>query len=300
MHVFRFWGRWNRSGWPNRNTKYPACSFTPPPVRADTHHDGPLIMYTGTSFIFAAQLLSLQGVRKAPEALFGAFRAQRLQLVPGFFYEQRIRLPRKVQHSFAAKNDGDDMFTGKKFIEYPDGSVFLHVELIGESKDDYVPEERLLDPLMMKTPGAGAPVEEMDVEDVDGTTTGARELHTQDDDNNSFSRPSKRRGVQNNENKVQVETVRDDDDDDASFGDMMSDDDNDEKDDNDATSRATNPAASWEAAMAASKAERKQEAFAAAAREKGATVLEQAKNQKMSSLAQAAAKGAAAAAAATH
>ena len=64
----------------------------------------------------------------------------------GFFYEQRIPLPRKCKHVLASSTDGDTFFFGKKFIEYPHGSVFLHVELVVETQDNYCPEERMLDP----------------------------------------------------------------------------------------------------------------------------------------------------------
>ena len=32
---------------------------------------------------------------------------------------------------------------------YPDGSVFLHVELVAVQKDNYIPEERMLDPKLI-------------------------------------------------------------------------------------------------------------------------------------------------------
>ena len=69
----------------------------------------------------------------------------------GFFYEQRIRLPRKAEHAFATMQDGDDFFYGRKFVQYPDGSVHLHVELLAEKNDNYVPEECMLDPQLVKT-----------------------------------------------------------------------------------------------------------------------------------------------------
>jgi hypothetical protein len=74
----------------------------------------------------------------------------------GFFYEQRIPLPRKVKHEYATSMDGDDLFHGKTFVEYPDGSQFLHIELVSEVKDSYCPEERMLEPAMMRTAVAAA------------------------------------------------------------------------------------------------------------------------------------------------
>lgn len=74
----------------------------------------------------------------------------------GFFYEQRIPLPRKCQHEFAVCTDGDESFFGKKFIQYPDGSIFLHVELLAEVHDNYIPEERMLDPSVMNAAAAAA------------------------------------------------------------------------------------------------------------------------------------------------
>jgi hypothetical protein len=58
-----------------------------------------------------------------------------------FMYEQRISLPRPCNHNFAGSTDGDKFFHGKKFVQYPDGSVHLHVELLCESTDGYHPEE---------------------------------------------------------------------------------------------------------------------------------------------------------------
>ena len=58
----------------------------------------------------------------------------------GFFYEQRIPLPKAVKHEFAGA-DGDQFFKGKRFIQYPDGSVQLHVELLVETNDGYRPLE---------------------------------------------------------------------------------------------------------------------------------------------------------------
>lgn len=100
----------------------------------------------------------------------------------GFFYEQRIALPRKVAHDPATASDGDELFFGKKFVEYPDQSVFLHLELVCEKKDNYIPEERMLDPSLMQTPNRSNPVAEggnaacvlqMD-EDVSGDQTCSR------------------------------------------------------------------------------------------------------------------------------
>jgi len=68
----------------------------------------------------------------------------------GFYYEHRIILPRQVKHKFATE-EGDSLFWGKKFVQYPDESVFFHGELVADTKDNYVPEERLLDPSLMKT-----------------------------------------------------------------------------------------------------------------------------------------------------
>jgi hypothetical protein len=42
----------------------------------------------------------------------------------GFFYEQRITLPRACEHSFAMEIDGDKFFHGKKFVQYPDRAIF--------------------------------------------------------------------------------------------------------------------------------------------------------------------------------
>ena len=60
----------------------------------------------------------------------------------GRYHEQRIPLLRKVMHQFATELDGDAFFHGLKFVKYDDGSVHMHVELLGEQKDCYTPEER--------------------------------------------------------------------------------------------------------------------------------------------------------------
>jgi hypothetical protein len=60
-----------------------------------------------------------------------------------FLYEQRIHLPRACKHNIAGISDGDEFFFGKKFIQYPDGSVHLHIELLCETSDGYHPEEVL-------------------------------------------------------------------------------------------------------------------------------------------------------------
>jgi len=59
----------------------------------------------------------------------------------GFFCEQRIPLPHKVKHQFAAQADGDKFFFGRKVVQCPDGSRFLHLELIAEDQDGFVPVE---------------------------------------------------------------------------------------------------------------------------------------------------------------
>jgi hypothetical protein len=87
----------------------------------------------------------------------------------GFFYEQRIPLPRKVKHEYATRMDGDDLFHGKTFVEYPDGSQFMHIELISEIKDSYCPEERMLEPSMMQTAAAAGNMEGDDYDYHDDT-----------------------------------------------------------------------------------------------------------------------------------
>jgi hypothetical protein len=58
-----------------------------------------------------------------------------------FLYHQRIPLPHRCKHNFPSQIDGDDFFHGQKFIQYPDGSIQLHVELLCETADGYHPEE---------------------------------------------------------------------------------------------------------------------------------------------------------------
>jgi hypothetical protein len=60
-----------------------------------------------------------------------------------FLYEQQICLPCACKHNFAGISDGNEFFFGKKFIQYPDGSVHLHIEILCETSDGYHPEEVL-------------------------------------------------------------------------------------------------------------------------------------------------------------
>lgn len=178
----------------------------------------------------------------------------------GFFYEQRIRLPRKVDHKFAATTDGDELFFGKKFIEYPDGSVFLHVELIGETKDNYMPEERMLDPKLMKSVRKTMNADAMETE----PTTGARVL--QDHEEESKQPTNKRL----RENDIAVETVTEESDEDDAMSNV---------------SNFTSPPDAMAAAAAAAEAEAEAKAFQELARNTGTSVLEQADQRVKSSLA---------------
>jgi len=54
----------------------------------------------------------------------------------GTFYYQYIELPKPCKHQFATP-DGIEFFYGNHFIKYSDGSVFLHVDLLAETKDSY-------------------------------------------------------------------------------------------------------------------------------------------------------------------
>lgn len=216
---------------------------------------------------------------KAASRMVAVSKVKGRSYTDGFFYEQRIKLPRKVQHEFATQQSGDDLFTGKKFIEYPDGSVFLHVELVAEVKDNYIPEERMLDPKYMKsvpkTTGA-APME------TEPTGDGARVLPNDQTANTTGSIPPAN-NKRAREGEPAVETV--------------SGEDSDNDDEDDGMSQMTGPNAA--AAAAASQAEAK--AFQEAARNNGAKVLNQWNQHEQeqaggSSLQQAAAKGAAAAA----
>lgn len=175
----------------------------------------------------------------------------------GFFYEQRIKLPRKVQHNFAKTTDGDELFFGKKFIEYPDGSVFLHVELLGERKDNYIPEERMLDPKYMKSvPKTSTTAGPMDV---DGSI--ARVLPNHVDNNNNNNRIPKRTRTDD----LIVETVTEES--------LDGDDDGNGDDDDEGMSQVTGPNVAAAAAAAAAEAEAEAKAFQEAARSKGASVL---------------------------
>ena len=91
---------------------------------------------------------------KSAARMVAASKTKGCSNTEGHFYDQRIPLPRKCQHNLAACADGDELFHSKKFVEYPDGSIFLHMELLCESHDSYCPEERMLEPSMMRTAAA--------------------------------------------------------------------------------------------------------------------------------------------------
>ena len=177
-------------------------------------------------------------------------------MTDGFFCEKRIPLPRKVRHSFATVEDGDELFQGKKFIQYPDGSVFLHVELIAESKDNYIPEERMLDPKVVKTPVTDGPTAIL-------METNTARILVLPEDQAEDKQPAKRKRVQA-ESSVAND---DDDDDDGNWG-----------EDAEMHSQVTVPLASAQAA-AATVAEAQAEKFAEEARDKAASVLQQAVEQ---------------------
>ena len=67
--------------------------------------------------------------------------------VADFYYEQRIPLPKQCMHQLAEEGVGDDYFFGKRFVQYPDGSIHMHVELLGNVVDSYTPEELELQPV---------------------------------------------------------------------------------------------------------------------------------------------------------
>jgi len=133
----------------------------------------------------------------------------------GFCHEQRIALPRKVQHQFAAQADGDKFFFGRKVVQYPDGSRFLHLELIAEDQDGYVPVEVQDGPVTrvastIPSTVAGTPM------DVDGianpfTTSGGAILNSYDPVT-CDGRGAKRRAVPNQESEAASIGMEDDED----------------------------------------------------------------------------------------
>jgi hypothetical protein len=175
----------------------------------------------------------------------------------GFYYEQRITLPRTCKHKFATQ-EGDEMFYGKKFVQYPDGSIFLHFELVADTKDNYIPEERLLDPALMKTVQK-TPKATATPMDVDGS--GARVLSSDESLASAPNQPTKRA---RKGGSVVVETASNED---------SSEDEWANKEDGDAETLF----------------QAQSSAFAKAARKKAANVMKQA--DKASSLAAAAAEG---------
>ena len=208
----------------------------------------------------------------------------------GFFYEQRIRLPRKVQHKFATCQSGDDLFTGKKFVEYPDGSVFLHVELIAEAMDSYIPEERMLDPKHMKSVPKTATDAGPSAMETESTENGARVLPDEEDNETERTR-SKRTRTQ--EHVVETVNSNGSDDDDS----VVDYDEDSEEEMSHKSSASALAQAVAQAAAAAKKADAA--AHAEGARQKAASVLAQADEQhkKKSSLQTAVEQGKKAAAA---
>ena len=59
--------------------------------------------------------------------------------------EQRIPLPREVQHDYVS-DENDNIFSGQRFVEYKNGEVHLHVELQAYMKDSYKPATRSTQP----------------------------------------------------------------------------------------------------------------------------------------------------------
>ena len=49
----------------------------------------------------------------------------------------RIPLGLKCRHTYTSKDDGCNYFFGKKFLKHKDGTVWCHVELIGEKTDNF-------------------------------------------------------------------------------------------------------------------------------------------------------------------
>eukprot|EP00957_Ditylum_brightwellii_P196008 14934477-Ditylum_brightwellii.AAC.1 len=68
-------------------------------------------------------------------------------------YIQRIAFPWKVKFQWAKKNNSDEIFHGKQFMCYPDGTIFLHVEMLVNTQDNYCPEECLLETAAMSPQG---------------------------------------------------------------------------------------------------------------------------------------------------
>jgi hypothetical protein len=59
-----------------------------------------------------------------------------------------------VQQAWATTEDGDDFFGEIHQVQYPDGSVFSYVQQCQSqsAKDNDRPDERMLDPKVLKTP----------------------------------------------------------------------------------------------------------------------------------------------------
>ena len=49
----------------------------------------------------------------------------------------RIPLGIKCRHTYTTKEDGCNYFFGKKFLKHKDGTVWCHLELIGEKNDNF-------------------------------------------------------------------------------------------------------------------------------------------------------------------
>jgi len=139
-------------------------------------------------------LLVLKHHPKKPARLVAASKAFGRSDTTGKFHEQRIRLPRECLQEFAKASDGDEFFYGKKFVQYPDGSVHLHIELLCVPKDGFKPEEVREAPV---TRVASVPTEvggpqAMDTSKVYGTVSGATVLHNEFDATDVRERSFKR------------------------------------------------------------------------------------------------------------
>eukprot|EP00957_Ditylum_brightwellii_P166336 12662617-Ditylum_brightwellii.AAC.1 len=80
-------------------------------------------------------------------------KVKRRNVVHTHNYIQCTALPWKVKFQWAKKTNGDEIFHGKQFMCYLDGTIFLHVKMLVNTQDNYCPEECLLETAFMSPQG---------------------------------------------------------------------------------------------------------------------------------------------------
>ncbi len=114
--------------------------------------------------------------------------------------EARLPLPFKCRKTFAEKEDGDDLFFGKKFVKFDDQSIWCTCHLISNVNDGYkamddIPEEEVINIVedYIKKPTSSIPLKSNDYYSTQGSFsigTTAKTFYTSPSSSNTTN-PSK-------------------------------------------------------------------------------------------------------------